>query len=128
MNKTILITASILGMTSIILGAFGAHALKELISPVSQQTFETGVRYQMYHAILLLFVGTSVHIRLKFKKQIYFFSLIGVLLFSGSIYGLATNALTAFDFKIIGFITPIGGLFLIISWVFLFVNFLKMKH
>lgn len=128
MNKAILITASILGITSIILGAFGAHALKELISPALQQTFETGVRYQMYHAILLLFVGTSVHIRLKFKKQIYFFTLIGVLLFSGSIYGLATNTLTTFDFKIIGFVTPVGGLLLIISWALLFVNFLKMKH
>ena len=72
MNKAILITAAILGFTSIILGAFGAHLLKELISIESQQTFETGVRYQMYHAILLLFVGTSVHVRLKYKKQIYY--------------------------------------------------------
>ena len=128
MNKAILITASVLGIISVTLGAFGAHVLKALISPEAQQTFETGVRYQMYHAILLLFVGTSVHIRLKFKKQIYYFTLIGVLLFSGSIYGLATNALTTFDFKIIGFITPIGGLLLIISWLSLFVNFLIMKH
>ncbi|MBP0904809.1 DUF423 domain-containing protein [Mariniflexile gromovii] len=128
MNKAILITASVLGITSVILGAFGAHGLKELITPEAQQTFETGVRYQMYHAILLLFVGTTVHVRLKFKKQIYFFTLIGIVLFSGSIYGLATNALTTFDFKIIGFITPIGGLLLIISWTLLFVNFLKMKH
>ncbi|MFG6687198.1 DUF423 domain-containing protein [Mariniflexile sp. HNIBRBA6329] len=128
MNKAILITASVLGITSVILGAFGAHGLKELIVPEAQQTFETGVRYQMYHAILLLFVGTTVHVRLKFKKQIYFFTLIGILLFSGSIYGLATNALTTFDFKIIGFVTPIGGLLLIISWALLFINFLKMKH
>ncbi|CAH8284721.1 uncharacterized membrane protein YgdD (TMEM256/DUF423 family) [Mariniflexile fucanivorans] len=127
MNKTILITASILGITAIILGAFGAHGLKPLISIEAQQTFETGVRYQMYHAIFLLFVGSTVHIRLKFKKQIYYFTLIGVLLFSGSIYGLATNALTTFNFKIIGFITPIGGLFLILSWFSLLVNFLKIK-
>lgn len=128
MNKTILITASILGITAIILGAFGAHGLKQLISVEAQQTFETGVRYQMYHAVFLLFVGSTVPIRLKFKKQIYYFTLIGVLLFSGSIYGLATNALTTFDFKIIGFITPIGGLFLILSWTSLFINFLKIKN
>jgi len=127
MNKTILVTASVLGITAIILGAFAAHGLKELLSVESQQTFETGVRYQMYHAILLLFVGNSVLIRQRAKKKIYYLTLIGVFLFSGSIYGLATNILTTFDFKIIGFITPIGGLLLIISWILLFVNFLKMK-
>ncbi len=127
MNKTILITASILGVTSIILGAFGAHLLKELISVEAQQTFETGVRYQMYHAILLLFVGNSVLIRQWAKKQIYFLTLLGVILFSGSIYGLATNVLTTFDFKTIGFITPIGGLLLIMSWIIIFINLLKMK-
>ena len=127
MNKSILITASILGITSIILGAFGAHTLKELISPQAQQTFETGVRYQMYHAILLLFLGGLTNINLKFKKQIYYVTLMGVILFSGSIYGLATNTLTTFDFKKIGFITPIGGLFLIMSWILLLVDFLRMK-
>lgn len=127
MNKTVLITAAILGITSTILGAFGVHLLKELISVEAQQTFETGVRYQMYHAILLLFVGNSVLIRQRTKKQIYYITLLGVILFSGSIYGLATNALTTFDFKMIGFITPIGGLFLIVSWIIIFINFLKMK-
>ncbi|MFD0990229.1 DUF423 domain-containing protein [Mariniflexile jejuense] len=127
MNKTILITASILGVTGIILGAFGAHLLKELISVEAQQTFETGVRYQMYHAIFLLFVGNSVLIRQRAKKQIYFLTLLGIILFSGSIYGLATNVLTTFDFKMIGFITPIGGLLLIVSWIIIFINFLKMK-
>ncbi len=128
MNKTILVTASILGVIGIVLGAFGAHALKELISVEAQQTFETGVRYQMYHAILLLFVGGSVLIRQKTKKKIYFLTLVGIILFSGSIYGLATNVLTTFDFKIIGFITPIGGLLLIMAWLFLFINFVKMKY
>ncbi|WP_372757357.1 DUF423 domain-containing protein [Mariniflexile sp.] len=127
MNKAILVTAAILGFTSIILGAFGAHLLKELISLESQQSFETGVRYQMYHAILLLFVGTSAHVRVQFKKQIFYVTLIGVLLFSGSIYCLSTNVLTSFDFKIIGLITPLGGLLLIASWIMLFVNFLKIK-
>ncbi|WP_338356331.1 DUF423 domain-containing protein [Yeosuana marina] len=127
MNKQILILASFLGVTAIVLGAFGAHGLKELIPAESIQTFETGVRYQMYHALLLLFVGSTTYISAKSKKLIFYFVLIGWLLFSGSIYGLATNLLTNFDFKTIAFVTPIGGLCLIISWVLLFVNFIKMK-
>jgi uncharacterized membrane protein YgdD (TMEM256/DUF423 family) len=125
MNKKILITASILGIISIILGAFGAHALKELIPIESQQTFETGVRYQMYHAILLLFVGSTTLINQKTKMIMYFLIVIGILFFSGSIYGLATNSLTDFDFKTIGVITPIGGLLLILAWGFMFIDFLK---
>lgn len=127
MNKTILIFASILGFTAIILGAFGAHGLKALIPTESIQTFETGVRYQMYHALLLLFVGSTSLVSAKAKKLIFYFVLIGWLFFSGSIYGLATNLLTSFDFKTIAFVTPIGGLCLIISWMILLVNFVRMK-
>ncbi len=127
MNKKILITASILGLTSVVFGAFGAHGLKELISTESLQTFETGVRYQMYHAILLLFVGSNSIISQKTKRFISYFVLIGVLFFSGSIYGLATNILTAFNFKSIAFITPIGGLLLIIAWFLLIIDFAKNK-
>jgi uncharacterized membrane protein YgdD (TMEM256/DUF423 family) len=127
MNKTILISAALLGVTGIVLGAFAAHGLKELIAPESVQTFETGVRYQMYHALFLLFIGSTAYVSTKAKKQIFYLVMIGLLLFSGSIYGLATNLLTNFDFKSIAFITPIGGLCLIISWVLLFVNFIKIK-
>ena len=127
MNKTILISGSLLGLTGIVLGAFAAHGLKELISPESVQTFETGVRYQMYHALFLLFIGSTTFVTNRAKKQIFYLVMIGLLFFSGSIYGLATNLLTNFDFKTIAFITPIGGLCLIISWVLLFVNFIKIK-
>ena len=127
MKKTILITASALGVLSIILGAFGAHALKELIPVESQQTFETGVRYQMYHALFLLFVGSTSLIMEKTKNIIYYLVVLGVLLFSGSIYGLATNELSAFNFKSIGFVTPVGGLLLIGAWVKLFIEFLKIS-
>ena len=128
MNKTILITAAILGITGIVLGAFGAHGLKTLITVEAQQTFETGVRYQMYHALFLLFVGSINSISIEAKHLIYYLTLVGIVFFSGSIYGLATNALTSFDFKIIGIITPIGGLLLIGAWARLFVEFLKMKQ
>lgn len=116
MNRKILIVASLLGLLSVILGAFGAHGLKGLISTEMQQTFETGVRYQMYHALLLLFVATTSFIRDKTKKRIFVLVIIGVCCFSGSIYGLATNTLTSFNFKTIAFITPIGGFLLILAW------------
>ena len=127
MNKKILIAASLFGLLSIAFGAFGAHGLKALISSEALQTFETGVKYQMYHALILLFIGSTDIIQQKTKKILFYLVVLGVLLFSGSIYGLATNSLTNFDFKAIGFITPIGGLILIISWFLLLINFIKMK-
>ena len=127
MNKIILVTASILGMLAIILGAFASHGLKSIISVELLQTFETGVRYQMYHAIVLLFIGMSPFFSEKTKQLLFYLIVIGVLLFSGSIYGLATNELTAFNFKTIGFVTPIGGLLLILSWAIMLLKFLKIK-
>ena len=127
MNKKILSTATILGMIAIILGAFGAHALKKVLSIEQLSTFETGVRYQMYHALFLLFVGLMNDITPKIKKTIYFLVLTGVILFSGSIYLLATNDLTSFDFKTIGFLTPIGGLLLILGWGVLLFSFINNK-
>jgi len=127
MNKKILVSGSIIGLLAVILGAFAAHGLEKSISPDAIETFQTGVRYQMYHAIVLLFVGGTTTLRLKTKKYLYYTLLLGVLFFSGSIYGLATNELTGFDFTTIGFITPIGGLFFIISWILMMLDFLKFK-
>ena len=127
MDRRIILTAAVLGVISIILGAFGAHALKKLIDVNALATFETGVRYQMYHALFLLFVGSTTLIQQKAKKAIHILVVLGVLFFSGSIYLLATNALTSFDFKVIGFITPVGGLLLIIAWSLLFIDILKNK-
>ncbi|MGL2992594.1 DUF423 domain-containing protein [Flavobacterium sp. TSSA_36] len=125
MSKKVITTAALLGMIAIILGAFGAHALKKVLTTEELVTFETGVRYQMYHALFLLFIGLSTSLSEKSRKIIYYLTITGVLLFSGSIYFLATNALTSFDFKKIGFVTPIGGLLLISAWVVLLFDFLK---
>jgi len=125
MNKKLLITGSILGLISIIFGAFGAHGLKVLVSPENILTFEIGVRYQMYHALFLLLVGSTSLVTPKNKNLIFYFTVIGIVFFSGSIYGLATNSLTSFDFTSIAFITPIGGLLLILAWLVLLINFLK---
>jgi len=125
MNKKILITAALLGLIAIVLGAFGAHGLKELISVEAQQTFETGVRYQMYQAFFLLFVGSVSFIQQRIKKILYYLTIVGVILFSGSIYSLATNDLTVFDFNQIAMLTPFGGLCIIVSWGLLIVNLIK---
>ena len=128
MNKKSLIAGSILGLLSIVLGAFASHGLENIITKDAVETFQVGVRYQMYHALLLLFVGTATVIKKKSKQWIFFLVVLGVFLFSGSLYGLATNNLTGFDFKTIGFITPIGGLLFILSWVLILVDFLKLKE
>lgn len=127
MDRKIISTAALLGMIAIVLGAFGAHALKKVLSLEELNTFETGVKYQMYHALFLLFIGTTNLIDEKIKKIILGLVIIGVIFFSGSIYLLATNNLTTFDFKVIGFVTPIGGLLLILAWLGLFLNVLKKK-
>lgn len=128
MDKKIITTGALMGMVAIILGAFGAHALKKLLTPELLVTFETGVRYQMYHAFFLLLLPNFKSLTEKTKKTIYYLVIFGVLLFSGSIYGLATNYLTPFDFKTIGFVTPIGGLLLIIAWGMLFYDYFKQKQ
>ncbi|NRR90044.1 DUF423 domain-containing protein [Winogradskyella undariae] len=127
MNKILLITGTIFGILGIILGAFAAHGLQKLVDTAAIQTFETGVRYQLYHAFFLLIVGSTTMVSLKMKKLIFYFTLFGVIFFSGSIYGLATNTLSAFDFKSIALITPLGGLLLITGWVFLLVGIIRNK-
>ncbi|WP_405608069.1 DUF423 domain-containing protein [Polaribacter sp. Asnod1-A03] len=123
MYKNLSITA-VLGLFAIILGAFGAHALKEILSSEQLLSFETAVRYQMYHVIVLLFVNTFNGFSAKQKNTISYLFFIGILLFSGSIYLIQLTSVTA---KSIWFVTPLGGLTLILGWVLMIVIFLKMK-
>ena len=116
-DKNIVITASFLGALTIAIGAFGAHGLKELIDAKALTTFETGVRYQMYHVFALLIIGIAALIPPITKKWVFRFFILGILFFSGSIYLLSLNSLFSFDAKSIGFITPIGGLFFILGWL-----------
>lgn len=127
MNKKITATAAFLGMVAIILGAFGAHALKKVLNPEQLISFETGVRYQMYQAFFLFFLATQNEILEKTKKTIYALIIIGTLIFSGSIYLLSTTGITGINFKSIGFITPIGGLLLILAWGMLGYSILKTR-
>lgn len=127
MDRRIVKTGALFGIIAIIFGAFGAHALTKMLTIKQLNTFETGVKYQMYHALFLLFVGLSPLISPIAKERIYYCTVAGVMFFSGSIYLLATNDLTSFDFRVFGFITPIGGLLLIVGWICLFIDFLNKK-
>ncbi len=127
MNKKITATAAFLGMVAIILGAFGAHALKKVLTPEQLISFETGVRYQMYQAFFLFFLATQKDIQEKTKRTIFTLILSGTLFFSGSIYLLSTTGITGINFKPIGFITPIGGLLLIVAWGMLGYSILKSR-
>jgi uncharacterized membrane protein YgdD (TMEM256/DUF423 family) len=127
MNKKITATAAFLGMIAIILGAFGAHALKKVLTPEQLISFETGVRYQMYQAFFLFFLATQNDIQEKTKKTIFALILSGTLFFSGSIYLLSTTGITGINFKPIGFITPVGGVLLIVAWGMLGYSILKSR-
>lgn len=127
MDRKIIMSAALLGFLAIVLGAFGAHSLKKFLEISELTTFETAIKYQMYNALFLLFIGSTKEVLGKAKKIIFYTSIIGVLLFSGSLYLLALNRFLPFDFRPFGFITPIGGLLFLVSWFWLFVNFYKKK-
>jgi uncharacterized membrane protein YgdD (TMEM256/DUF423 family) len=120
MSKFPLVAGSIAGALAVILGAFGAHALKEKIPAENLQVFETGVRYQMYHAFALITVfllGTKINSSLLNYSAIFFF--LGIIFFCGSVYLLACRELFAIESwkSILGPITPLGGLCFIIGWI-----------
>ena len=119
MNKTILGTGAFFGFLAVVLGALGAHALKALLSAEALESFRTGVSYQMYHALFLLFLGSTTRVADRIKRVLYFLVLAGILCFSFSIYALTTGPLAGLDFSPIGWITPVGGILLISSWLLL---------
>ena len=127
MNKKLLIAGPILGILGIILGAFAAHGLEKLVDTDAIKSFEIGVRYQIYHAFLLLILGSSTFVSLKMKKTIFYLVLLGLIFFSGSIYGLATNSLSSFNFKTIAIVTPVGGLLLIVAWMVMLIGIIRSK-
>ena len=131
MNRSSLIVASTMMFLGVALGAIGAHALEERISDDALDSFETGVRYLIYHGIVLLVLGLNKD-RLNFKIRIvnHLFGW-GTLLFSGSIFLLATKEIHGIPVKFLGPVTPIGGICLLSGWlglIILFVNFRIAKH
>lgn len=120
--KINLSVTALLGMLAIILGAFGAHALKNHLDAAALTSFETGVRYQMYHVLALLFVNIYPGFTARTKNTISLLFFAGIVFFSGSIYAITALGVNAGS---IWFITPLGGLLFIIGWALLFYKFLK---
>ena len=127
MNKKIVLTALVFGIFTIVLGAFGAHGLKQYLSAEQLSSFEVGVKYLMFHALFLMFVASTNFVEENEKKAIFYFTLFGTLFFSGSIFLLTTKNFTGIDFKFLGPVTPIGGLLLIVAWIWLFIKILMKK-
>lgn len=116
MSKTILLTASAFLALAVVVGAFGAHLLKSTISSEILTVYNTGVEYHFYHALGLLLVGILSVIRPSaLLKWSAIFLVLGMVLFSGSLYTMAITGI-----RWIGAITPIGGLSFIAGWILLF--------
>ncbi len=119
--KTRLSIAAFLGGLSVILGAFGAHALKAKLSAHQLESFEVAVRYQMYHALMLLFINLYKGFSEKTKRIISTLFFVGIVCFSGSIYAITFGI----DSSNIWFITPLGGLLFVLGWLYSSIAFLK---
>lgn len=127
MKTLTLVIGAIYGLVSIILGAFGAHAFKKILSIEHLESFETGVRYMMYSAFFLLIVGWIMKFDTSSEKWISWLMIFGTLLFSVSIYFLAFQDYLGVNLKFLGPITPIGGAMMIASWVMLIFYFVKLR-
>lgn len=122
MHKIFLIAGAVLGAMGVLIGAFGAHALKDLLETSGRlDTFETAVKYQFYHALALILLGILMMQQNHPFFQYAGYSLIlGVIIFSGSLYVLCLSGITKF-----GMITPMGGVLMIAGWVFLMLGIIR---
>lgn len=128
MNKRIILTASFFGVVAVLFGAFGAHGLKASIDSASLEIWQKGVDYQFYHTFALLYLSTFARYRNKLINIAYFCFTFGIILFSGSLYLLATRSILKLDFvNVIGPLTPIGGLLFVLGWIMLFFAAFKDK-
>lgn len=123
--RKFLVTGAVFGLLAVILGAFGAHGLKSVLAAETLTSFETGVRYQMYHALLL--IGVANFSRLQ-STMMYWFFLLGVVCFSGSIYLLSLDELAGLDFSSLALVTPLGGALLIVGWTLFIFKASKLKY
>jgi len=128
MNRKIVIAATSLLILAIILGAFGAHGLKELVSADRLQTFEVGVKYQFYQGLGLLLLGLNADKFSFSMKGVWTLLIVGTLMFSVSIYFLAIQEVLGMSLKFLGPVTPIGGLLMIIGWSLFLLNIIRQKN
>ena len=128
MNKRIILFGAFFGLTAVILGAFGAHGLEGKISDKHIDTWKTAVDYQFYHTLALLFLATFSRAKNIFIRLSYISFILGIVLFSGSLYLISTHSLTDVgSLSVLGPITPIGGLCFVVGWIGLLVATVKNK-
>ncbi len=127
MNRNITLVAIFFMCTAIILGAFGAHTLKSVLSVEKLASFETGVRYQMYSGLALFVLGLSAQL-ISPSKLFFRLNILGIVLFSFSIYLLCLNDYLPIPKMVLVPLTPIGGVLLVISWLILFISVWKKKQ
>ena len=121
--------AAALGAIAVCFGALGAHTLEKMLSAKSLASWETAVRYQLIHAVVILII--ALNDRLVSEKSVHRILnlfIIGVLFFSGSIYLLSTQSISGLHVPLLGPITPIGGLLMIAGWIMLFLQRVKSKN
>jgi uncharacterized membrane protein YgdD (TMEM256/DUF423 family) len=129
MHKTFLILGALLGALAVALGAFGAHGLKKIAAPETVEIYQTGVQYQMYHALVLLVVGLLAE-RMGSSLFNYagFLFIAGIVFFSGSLYLISSlKVMNKIVPTAVGILTPVGGLFFILGWIMLLVAVMKSK-
>lgn len=119
--KKYLVIAALFGALAVILGAFGAHVLKDSLSESQMSSFQTAIKYQMFHVLAVLLINNINSLTNNIKQYLSLFFLIGIVFFSGSIYAI-TFGVSA---KLIWFITPLGGLLFILGWLTLAYYFIK---
>lgn len=116
-NKLLIIISGIMGFTAVALGAFGAHGLKSILNEQLLETYKTGVLYHLIHSVVLLAIALAG--KEKFIKSFWFF-FAGIILFSFSLYVYSISQITMF-----AMITPIGGVSLLIGWLFIIIEGIK---
>lgn len=121
MNKNLAIT-SFLGFLAVVLGAFAAHSLKDTLTQDAYASFQTAIRYQVYHVLVLLFVQLFKGFSDALKNKLSTIFIVGILFFSGSIYAIYLGGIPA---KSIWFITPLGGLLLATGWIWMALVFTR---
>ena len=122
MKEIVLISGGIYGALAVFFGAFGAHGLKKIVHPELLKSFETGVKYQIYHSLLLILCGTIFPFAGFSQNLMGWFLILGTFFFSFSIYGLVLSSAKGRKMAFLGPVTPLGGLLLIMGWILFTVN------
>ena len=118
------VLGALFGLLAVVFGAFGAHTLKKSLTNEQLKSFETGVKYQIYHAIVLLVLSFNLNLDTALESNMIYCFILGTFLFSFSIYALVIGASKGKNMKFLGPVTPLGGLLLVAGWGLLLYSFI----